>query len=33
VDDAAASPGDLDALAAPDERAWREERAGLLLYR
>jgi len=33
VDDPAATPADLDALAAPDERAWREERADLLLYR
>jgi len=33
VDDAAAVPGDLDALAVPDERAWLEERRGVLLYR
>ena len=33
VDDPAADPADLDALAAPDERAWREEREALLLYR
>jgi len=33
VDDAAAEPGDLDALAAADEAAWREERESLLLYR
>ncbi len=33
VDDAAAAPADLDALAAPDEQAWREEREELLLYR
>jgi uncharacterized protein YbbC (DUF1343 family) len=33
VDDPAATPADLDALAAPDERGWREERADLLLYR
>ena len=33
VDDPAATPADLDALAAPDERAWREEREDLLLYR
>ena len=33
VDDPAATSADLDALAAPDERAWREERADLLLYR
>jgi uncharacterized protein YbbC (DUF1343 family) len=33
VDDPAAAPGDLDALAALDEAAWREERAAVLLYR
>jgi uncharacterized protein YbbC (DUF1343 family) len=33
VDDAAAVPADLDALAAPDEAAWREERVPVLLYR
>ncbi len=33
VDDPAAGPGDLDALAAADERAWVEERGDLLLYR
>jgi uncharacterized protein YbbC (DUF1343 family) len=33
VDDAAATPADLDALALADEQAWREERADLLLYR
>ena len=33
VDDAAARPGDLEALAAPDERSWREERREFLLYR
>jgi uncharacterized protein YbbC (DUF1343 family) len=33
VDDAAATPGDLDALAARDEAAWREAVAPLLLYR
>jgi uncharacterized protein YbbC (DUF1343 family) len=33
VDDGAAAAADLEALAAPDERAWREEREGLLLYR
>jgi len=33
VDDPAATPADLEALAAPDEAAWREERAPLLLYR
>jgi uncharacterized protein YbbC (DUF1343 family) len=32
VDDAGAEPGDLDALTAPDEAAWREERAGYLKY-
>jgi len=33
VDDPAAAPADLDAIASPDERAWRDEREGLLLYR
>jgi uncharacterized protein YbbC (DUF1343 family) len=33
VDDAAATPGDLDALAVPDEQAWLEERRAVLLYR
>jgi uncharacterized protein YbbC (DUF1343 family) len=33
VDDPAAAPSDLDALATADERAWREEREDLLLYR
>jgi uncharacterized protein YbbC (DUF1343 family) len=33
VDDAAATPADLDALAARDEAAWREAVAPLLLYR
>ncbi|NCS65780.1 MAG: DUF1343 domain-containing protein [Hydrogenophilales bacterium CG03_land_8_20_14_0_80_62_28] len=33
VDDAAALPGDLDALAAADEAAWREVQASLWLYR
>jgi uncharacterized protein YbbC (DUF1343 family) len=33
VDDAAATPGDLDALAVPDEQAWLEERRVVLLYR
>ena len=33
VDDPAATPSDLDALATPDEHAWREEREALLLYR
>jgi uncharacterized protein YbbC (DUF1343 family) len=32
VDDAASEPGDLDALATPDEARWREEVADLLLY-
>jgi len=32
VDDAAAAPGDLDALALSDEKAWREERRPYLLY-
>ena len=32
VDDAAAEPGDLDALAVPDEAAWNEERKPFLLY-
>ncbi len=33
VDDAAAAPGDLDALAMPDEVAWASARAPFLLYR
>jgi len=33
VDDSAASPSDLDALAQPDEAAWREEREAVMLYR
>ena len=33
VDDAAARPGDLDALASRDEAAWREQVTPLLLYR
>jgi uncharacterized protein YbbC (DUF1343 family) len=33
VDDAAAGPADLDALAVADEAAWREEREAFLLYR
>jgi uncharacterized protein YbbC (DUF1343 family) len=33
VDDASATPRDLDALAAEDERAWLEERDSVLLYR
>ena len=32
VDDAAAEPGDLDALGCADEAAWRDEVRGLLLY-
>ncbi|HUQ13545.1 MAG TPA: DUF1343 domain-containing protein [Novosphingobium sp.] len=32
VDDAGAEPGDLEALAGPDEAAWREESARFLLY-
>jgi uncharacterized protein YbbC (DUF1343 family) len=32
VDDAAAAPGDLDALARADESAWSEERRPYLLY-
>lgn len=33
VDDPAATPRDLDALATPDEASWRDEREGVLLYR
>jgi len=33
VDDSAALPGDLDALAKADEEAWMEERESVLLYR
>ena len=33
VDDPAASPGDLDAAAAADEKAWLSEREGFLVYR
>jgi uncharacterized protein YbbC (DUF1343 family) len=33
VDDPIATAADLDALAAPDEAAWREEREAVLLYR
>ncbi len=33
VDDPAAAPGDLDALAKADEEAWMEERESVLLYR
>ena len=32
VDDAGAEPGDLDAIATPDEEAWMEERKPFLLY-
>jgi uncharacterized protein YbbC (DUF1343 family) len=32
VDDGASAPGDLDALAVPDETAWEEERRPYLLY-
>jgi uncharacterized protein YbbC (DUF1343 family) len=32
VDDPAATPADLDALALPDEQAWRDERRPVLLY-
>jgi hypothetical protein len=32
VDDPAAQPGDLDALASADEAAWRQERSAFLLY-
>jgi uncharacterized protein YbbC (DUF1343 family) len=32
VDDAAARPADLDAIATADENAWREEREAVLLY-
>jgi len=32
VDDAAAEPGDLDAMTRPDERAWEEERRPFLRY-
>ena len=33
VDDPTATPADLDALAGPDEDAWREAREAVLLYR
>jgi uncharacterized protein YbbC (DUF1343 family) len=33
VDDAGATPADLESLAAADERAWLHERASFLLYR
>jgi len=32
IDDRTATPADLDALAEPDEAAWREERRAVLLY-
>ena len=32
VDDPAAAPGDLDALALPDEQAWNEARRPFVLY-
>jgi uncharacterized protein YbbC (DUF1343 family) len=32
VDDASAAAADLEAIAAPDEAAWRDERAAVLLY-
>lgn len=32
VDDTGAAPGDLDALALPDEAGWRDEIADLLIY-
>jgi uncharacterized protein YbbC (DUF1343 family) len=32
VDDRSATPADLDALAIPDEDAWRDERGGVQLY-
>jgi uncharacterized protein YbbC (DUF1343 family) len=32
VDDPAAQPGDLEALAAADEAAWKQERSAFLLY-
>jgi uncharacterized protein YbbC (DUF1343 family) len=33
VDDSTAGTGDLEALAVPDESAWREQREAVLLYR
>jgi hypothetical protein len=33
VDDPGAGPGDLEALAGPDEKAWLAEREPVLLYR
>ena len=32
VDDMSAQPGDLDAIARPDEQAWEDERRAFLLY-
>ncbi|MGH8260414.1 MAG: DUF1343 domain-containing protein, partial [Steroidobacteraceae bacterium] len=32
IDDRTATPADLDALAEPDEAAWRQERRALMLY-
>ncbi|HZZ90424.1 MAG TPA: DUF1343 domain-containing protein, partial [Caulobacteraceae bacterium] len=32
VDDPASEPDDLDALAAPDEAAWAQERRGVMIY-
>ena len=32
VDDAGATPGDLDAMTLADERAWADTRAPFLLY-
>jgi uncharacterized protein YbbC (DUF1343 family) len=32
IDDPAATPADLEALAAPDEAAWQEERRAVMLY-
>jgi uncharacterized protein YbbC (DUF1343 family) len=33
VDDATATPADLEAVVTPDERAWRHEREDVLIYR
>ena len=33
VDDPAATPADLDAMAQKDEAAWRDSRQSFLLYR
>ena len=32
VDDPNATPADLDAIAVPDEKAWADERRGVLIY-